>query len=81
MKPMKRATRLSSKGQVVIPKPAIDNLYGCLKNLPRNPLADLEAKHQAEIAAEILALAAASLSDIPAEELRSLARKLQEPES
>lgn len=31
--------------------------------------------------AEILALAAASLADVPAEELRSLTRKLQEPES
>jgi hypothetical protein len=31
--------------------------------------------------AEILALAAASLTDIPAAELRSLTRKLQEPES
>ena len=74
---MKSATRLTSKGQVVIPKPIreelrwlsgteitgdgavrltplkaenpIDVLYGCLKDLPRNPLADLEAEHQAEI--------------------------------
>jgi AbrB family looped-hinge helix DNA binding protein len=81
---MKSATRVTSKGQVVIPKPvreqlrwasgtqlaveilaggavrltllaaedAIDTLYGCLKDLPRDPLADLEAEHRAEIAAE-----------------------------
>jgi AbrB family looped-hinge helix DNA binding protein len=78
---MKPATRLTSKGQVVIPKPVreqlrwasgtelvveivddgavrltlaeagnpIDILYGCLKDLPRDPLADLEAEHRAEI--------------------------------
>jgi AbrB family looped-hinge helix DNA binding protein len=81
---MKSATRLTSKGQVVIPKPVreqlrwvsgtelavevigdgvvrltlleasnpIDVLYGCLKDLPRDPLADLEAEHQAEIEAD-----------------------------
>ena len=81
---MKTATRVTSKGQVVIPKPvreqlrwasgtqlaveimgggavrltpleaedSIDTLYGCLKDLPRDPLADLEAEHQAEIAAD-----------------------------
>ena len=81
---MKSATRVTSKGQVVIPKPvrerlrwasgtrlsveilaggavrltplkaenSIDSLYGCLKDLPRDPLADLEAEHQAEIAAD-----------------------------
>ena len=81
---MKSATRLTSKGQVVIPKPVreqlrwvsgtelavevvadgavrltlleagnpIDLLYGCLKDLPRDPLADLEAEHQAEIEAD-----------------------------
>lgn len=81
---MKAATRLTSKGQVVIPKPVreqlrwisgtelavevtgdgavrltlleagdpIDLLYGCLKDLPRDPLADLEAEHQAEIEAD-----------------------------
>jgi AbrB family looped-hinge helix DNA binding protein len=81
---MKSATRLTSKGQVVIPKPvrerlrwasgtqlaievtgdgavrlrplesedSIDALYGCLKDLPQNPLADLEAEHQAEIEAD-----------------------------
>jgi AbrB family looped-hinge helix DNA binding protein len=111
MTPMKPVTRVTSKGQVVIPKPvreqlrwasgtqlaveimgdgtvrltpleaedSIDTLYGCLRDLPRDPLADLEAEHQAEIAAEILA--AASLSDIPAGELRLLTRRLQEPES
>jgi AbrB family looped-hinge helix DNA binding protein len=31
---------------------SIDALYGCLKDLPRNPLADLEAEHQAEIEAD-----------------------------
>lgn len=78
---MKAATRLTSKGRVVIPKPVreqlrwvsgtqltveiidedtvrltlsdaedpIDSLYGCLKDLPRDPLVDLEAEHQAEI--------------------------------
>jgi AbrB family looped-hinge helix DNA binding protein len=78
---MKSATRLTSKGQVVIPKPVreqlrwasgtplavevmgdgavrltplaaenpIDILYGCLKGLPRDPLAELEAEHRAEI--------------------------------
>lgn len=78
---MKSSTRLTSKGQVVIPKPVreqlrwgagtelavemmgdgavrltlletgnpIDALYGCLKDLPGDPLADLEAEHQAEI--------------------------------
>jgi AbrB family looped-hinge helix DNA binding protein len=81
---MKSATRVTSKGQVVIPKPvreqlrwasgtqlaveimaggavcltpleaedSIDILYGCLKDLPRDPLVDLEAEHQAEIAAD-----------------------------
>jgi len=81
---MKSATRLTSKGQVVIPKPVrdqlrwasgtqlaveimddravrlellgtedpIDTLYGCLKDLPGDPLADLEAEHQAEIEAD-----------------------------
>jgi AbrB family looped-hinge helix DNA binding protein len=75
---MKSATRVTSKGQVVIPKPLrdqlrwvsgtqlavevmddralrlalletedpIDVLYGCLKDLPGDPLADLEAEHQ-----------------------------------
>jgi len=81
---MKSATRVTSKGQVVIPKPvreqlqwasgtqlaveimdggsvrltlleaadAIETLYGCLKDLPRDPLEDLEAEHQAEIEAD-----------------------------
>ena len=81
---MKPATRLTSKGQVVIPKPVreqlrwgtgtelaveimgdsavrltllkardpIDVLYGCLKDLPEDPLADLEAEHRAEIEAD-----------------------------
>jgi AbrB family looped-hinge helix DNA binding protein len=81
---MKSATRLTSKGQVVIPKSVrerlrwssgtelaveilddravrltlleaenpIDILYGCLKDLPGDPLADLEAEHQAEIEAD-----------------------------
>ena len=81
---MKAATRVTSKGQVVIPKPVreqlhwvsgtelaveilgsgavcltpleasnpIDALYGCLKDLPGDPLADLEAEHQAEIEAD-----------------------------
>jgi AbrB family looped-hinge helix DNA binding protein len=81
---MKAATRLTSKGQVVIPKPVreqlrwdsgtelaieivgddavrltlltvedpIDSLYGCLKGLPRDPLAELEAEHRAEIEAD-----------------------------
>ena len=83
---MKSATRLTSKGQVVIPRPvreqlrwtsgtqlaveviaggavrltplevedSIDVLYGCLKDLPRDPLADLEAEHRAEIEADEL---------------------------
>jgi AbrB family looped-hinge helix DNA binding protein len=81
---VKPATRVTSKGQVVIPKPVreqlrwasgtqlaveiigggavrltplaaadpVDALYGCLKDLPRDPLADLEAEHQAEIEAD-----------------------------
>ena len=81
---MKSATRVTSKAQVVIPKPLrdqlrwvsgtqlavevmddralrlalletedpIDTLYGCLKDLPGDPLADLEAEHQAEIEAD-----------------------------
>ncbi|HYN21656.1 MAG TPA: AbrB/MazE/SpoVT family DNA-binding domain-containing protein [Thermoanaerobaculia bacterium] len=81
---MKSATRVTSKGQVVIPKPLrdqlrwasgtqlaveimddravrlalietedpIDILYGCLKDLPGDPVADLEAEHQAEIEAD-----------------------------
>jgi len=104
---MKPVTRVTSKGQVVIPKPvreqlrwksgtqlaveiigdgavrltpveaedAIDTLYGCLKDLQRDPLKDLETEHHAEI----LALAAASLADVPAVELPSLIRRLKEP--
>ncbi|HYU32795.1 MAG TPA: AbrB/MazE/SpoVT family DNA-binding domain-containing protein [Thermoanaerobaculia bacterium] len=81
---MKSATRVTSKGQVVIPKPVreelrwvsgtqlaveimgdgavrlapieagdpIDTLYGCLRDFPRDPLADLEAEHRAEIEAD-----------------------------
>lgn len=81
---MKSATRLTSKGQVVIPKRAreqlrwssgtqlavegvgegavrltqvepndpIDSLYGCLKGLAGDPLADLETEHQAEVEAD-----------------------------
>ena len=81
---MKAATRITSKGQVVIPKAVrerlrwgpgtelavevlgdgivqlapfegvdpIDSLYGCLKDHPRNPLAELEAEHRAEIEAD-----------------------------
>jgi len=81
---MKSATRVTSKGQVVIPKPMreqlrwttgtqlavdimgdgavrlapleaenpIDALYGCLKDSPRDPLAELEAEHRAEIQAD-----------------------------
>jgi AbrB family looped-hinge helix DNA binding protein len=81
---MKSATRVTSKGQVVIPKPvreqlrwasgtqlaveimgdgavrlallqaedSIDLLYGCLKDLPVDPVADLEAEHRAEIEAD-----------------------------
>lgn len=81
---MKSATRVTSKGQVVIPKPVreqlhwesgtplavevmgdgtvrlalletedpIDALFGCLKGLPRDPLAELEAEHKAEIEAD-----------------------------
>jgi len=84
MKLMKSATRLTSKGQVVIPKPvreelrwvsgtqlavevmgdgavrltpleaedSIDILYGCLRDLPGDPVADLEAEHRAEIEAD-----------------------------
>jgi len=78
---MKAETRVTSKGQVVIPKlvrerlrwapgtqlaveevgdgtvrlaplrtaDPIDSLYGCLKAHPRDPLAELEAEHLAEI--------------------------------
>jgi len=81
---MKPATRVTSKGQVVIPKPvreqlrwasgtqlaveimgdgtvrlaplaaedSIDSLYGCLKDLPGDPVAALEAEHRAEIEAD-----------------------------
>lgn len=81
---MKSATRVTSKGQVVIPKgvrdrlrwvsgtslaveimddgavrlvpleaeDSIDTLYGCLKDLSGDPLADLEAEHRAEIVAD-----------------------------
>lgn len=81
---MKPATRVTSKGQVVIPKPVreklrwvsgtqlaveilsdgavrlapfeaedpIDALYGCLKDSSRDPLAELEAEHRAEIEAD-----------------------------
>jgi len=84
MKLMKSATRVTSKGQVVIPKPvreqlrwasgtqlaieimgdgavrltplavedSINVLYGCLKGLPGDPVADLEAEHRAEIEAD-----------------------------
>lgn len=86
MNPMKSATRLTSKGQVVIPKPvreqlrwasgtalaveilgdgavrltplvaedSIDLLFGCLKDLPGDPVAELEAEHRAEIEADDL---------------------------
>ncbi|HSN86351.1 MAG TPA: hypothetical protein VL025_06305, partial [Thermoanaerobaculia bacterium] len=49
---MKSATRVTSKGQVVIPENPIDTLYGCLKDLPRDPLAELTAEHRAEIEAD-----------------------------
>lgn len=82
---MKSATtRVTSKGQVVIPKPvrerlrwaagislavdilddgavclrpletedSIDALFGCLKDLPVDPLADLQAEHRSEIEAD-----------------------------
>jgi AbrB family looped-hinge helix DNA binding protein len=81
---MKSATRMTSKGQVLIPKPvreqlrwtsgtqlaveilgdgavrltplatedSFDILYGCLQDLPGDPLADLEAGHRAEIEAD-----------------------------
>lgn len=81
---MKAATRVTSKGQVVIPKAvrqrlrwlpgtelavevldngvvqltpceaadSIDSLYGCLRDLPRSPLAELEAEHRAELEAD-----------------------------
>lgn len=81
---MKSSTRITSKGQVVIPKPVreqlrwssgtqlavevlgdgavrltlmepndpIDSLYGCLKGLAGDPLADLELEHEAEIEAD-----------------------------
>jgi AbrB family looped-hinge helix DNA binding protein len=81
---MKSATRVTSKGQVVIPKPVREQLrwasgtqlaveimgdgavrltpfeaedsngilYGCLKGLPGDPIADLEAEHRAEIEAD-----------------------------
>ena len=81
---MKPATRVTSKGQVVIPKPVrdqlrwtsgtplaveilsdgavrlapfeaedpIDLLYGCLRGLPGDPLAELAAEHRAEIEAD-----------------------------
>jgi len=81
---MKSATRITSKGQVVIPKPVreqlrwssgtqlavevvgegavrltqiesddpIDSIYGCLKGLSGDPLADLEMEHQTEIEAD-----------------------------
>jgi hypothetical protein len=54
------AVRRTSNAEVVIPKKPVREklatpigaLFGCLKNLPRNPLADLEAEHQAEIDAD-----------------------------
>lgn len=81
---MKAATRVTSKGQVVIPKPvreqlrwvsgtqlaveiigdgavrltplaaedSIDILFGCLQDLPEDPVAALEAEHRAEIEAD-----------------------------
>jgi AbrB family looped-hinge helix DNA binding protein len=81
---MKTATRVTSKGQVVIPKPvreqlrwasgtqlavetmgngavrlspieaegSIDILFGCLTDLPEDPVGDLEAEHRAEIEAD-----------------------------
>jgi len=30
----------------------VDVLYGCLKDLPRDPIAELEAEHRAEIEAD-----------------------------
>jgi hypothetical protein len=35
----------AGKGQV----DPIDTLYGCLKDLPRSPLAELEAEHRVEL--------------------------------
>lgn len=80
---MKSATKMTSKGQIVIPKPvreklrwragtrlAIDLLpggvvqlqpdgvdpieaaLGCLAGLPGDPIAELEADHRAELAAD-----------------------------
>jgi AbrB family looped-hinge helix DNA binding protein len=86
MTAVKPTTRMTSKGQVVIPKPvreqlrwvsgtqlaveilgdgavrltplaaedSIDSLYGCLKDLPGDPVAALEAEHRAEIEAPSL---------------------------
>jgi hypothetical protein len=35
-----------------VPLDSIDDLYGCLKDLPGDPLADLEAEHRLELLRE-----------------------------
>jgi len=52
---MKPASHVTSKGMRLMPlktENPIDALYGCLKDLPGNPLTDLEAEHRAEIEAD-----------------------------
>ena len=50
------AVEIMSDGAVrlapLVAQDSIDTLYGCLKGLPRDPLAELEAEHQAEIKAD-----------------------------
>jgi hypothetical protein len=36
----------------LVAEDSIDILYGCLKDLPGDPVADLEAEHRAEIEAD-----------------------------
>ncbi len=53
---MKAAARLDQQGSSRLAPlktgNPVDILYGCLKDLPRNPLAELEAEHRAEIEAD-----------------------------
>jgi hypothetical protein len=46
-----RAGKIAFMKPALAPEDPINALFGCLKGLPRNPLAELEAEHRIEIGA------------------------------